>query len=168
MWLGCNFVVWYTNHHRLCSRRKYAWVCDIWPSIFSDTAMSWWRHQMETFSALLALCAGKSPITGEIPAQRPVTRSFDVLFDLRLNKRLSKQWWGWWFETPSRSLWRHCSGSTATVRYDDQNLFGFSGDITLELDILWPSYAIMLVANALAQIRTRTSAVTVLIDSNSI
>ena len=46
---------------------------------------------METFSALLALCAGNSPINGEFPAQRPVTRSFDVLFDLRLNKRLSKQ-----------------------------------------------------------------------------
>ena len=38
----------------------------------------WWRHQMETFSALLALCAGNSPMTGEFPAQRPVTRSFDV------------------------------------------------------------------------------------------
>ena len=42
-----------------------------------------------------------------IPAQRPVTRSFDVFFDLRLNKRLSKQPWGWWFETPAWSLWRH-------------------------------------------------------------
>ena len=41
--------------------------------------------------------------------QRPVTRSFDVFFDLRLNKRLSKQSWGWWFDTPSRSLWRHCN-----------------------------------------------------------
>ena len=64
---------------------------------------------METFSALLALCAGNSPVTGEFPAQRPVTRSFDVFFDLRFNKRLSKQSWGWWFETPSRSLWRHCN-----------------------------------------------------------
>ena len=52
---------------------------------------SWWRHQMETFSALLAFCAGNSPVTGEFPAQRPVTRSFDVFFDLHLNKRLSKQ-----------------------------------------------------------------------------
>ena len=63
----------------------------------------------ETFSALLAICAGNSPVTGEFPAQRPVTRSFGVFFDLRLNKRLSKQCWGWWFETPSRSLWRHCN-----------------------------------------------------------
>ena len=64
---------------------------------------------METFSALLAICAGNSPVTGEFPAQRPVTRSFDVLFDLRLNKRLSKQSWGWLFGTPSRPLWRHCN-----------------------------------------------------------
>ena len=68
----------------------------------------WWRHQMETFSALLALCAGSSPVPGEFPAQRPVTRSFDVFFDLRLNKQLSKQSWGWWIETQSGSLWRHC------------------------------------------------------------
>ena len=44
-----------------------------------------------------------------IPHKRPVTRSFDVFFDLRLNKRLSKQPWGWWFETPSWSLWRQCN-----------------------------------------------------------
>ena len=44
---------------------------------------------------------------GEFPTQRSVTRSFDVFFDLRLNKRLSKQPWGWWSETPSSSLWRH-------------------------------------------------------------
>ena len=65
----------------------------------------WWRHQMETFSMLLAICAGHSPVPGEFPAQRPVTRSFD----LRLNKRLSKQSWGWWFETLSSPLWRHCN-----------------------------------------------------------
>ena len=71
--------------------------------------LSWWRHQLETFSALLALCAGNSPVTGEFPSQRPVTRSFDVFFDLCPNKRLSKQSWGWWFETPSRPLWRYCN-----------------------------------------------------------
>ena len=59
---------------------------------------------METFSALLAICAGNSPVPGEFPAQRPVTGSFDVFFDLRLNKRLSKQSWGWCFETLSRLL----------------------------------------------------------------
>ena len=47
---------------------------------------------------------------GEFPAQRPVTRSFHVFFDLCLNKPYgSKQSWGWWFETLSRPLWRHCN-----------------------------------------------------------
>ena len=41
---------------------------------------------METFSALLALCVGNSPVTGEFPSQRPVTRSFDVFFDLHMKK----------------------------------------------------------------------------------
>ena len=69
--------------------------------------VTWWCHQMETFFALLAICTGNSPITGEFPAQRPGARSFDVFFDLHLNKLFSKQWWGWWFETPSCPLWRH-------------------------------------------------------------
>ena len=64
---------------------------------------------METFSALLAICAGNSPVTGEFPTQRPVMRSFDVFFDLSLNNRWNKQSWGWWFETSSRPLWRHCN-----------------------------------------------------------
>ena len=75
--------------------------------------LSWWRHQMEIVSALLALCAGNSPVTSEFPAERPVTRSLDVFFDLRLNTRLSKQSRGWWFETPSRSFWRHCNAKTS-------------------------------------------------------
>ena len=70
---------------------------------------SWWHHQMETFSMLRAICAWFSSVAGEFPAQKPVMQGFDVFFDLRLNKRLSKQWWGWWFETPSRSLWCHCN-----------------------------------------------------------
>ena len=63
------------------------------------------------------------PLCGEftghrwIPLQRPVTRSFGASFDLCLNKRLSKQSWGWWFETPSHPLWRHC--------YDDLRCAGF-------------------------------------------
>ena len=52
---------------------------------------------------------------GEFPTQRLVTRSFDVFFDLRLNKRLSKQPWGWWFETPSWPLWRQCNGYLAQL-----------------------------------------------------
>ena len=54
-------------------------------AIFLVRSHSWWRHQIETFSALLAICARNSPVSGEFPAQRPVTLSFDVFFDLRLN-----------------------------------------------------------------------------------
>ena len=54
------------------------------------------------------LC-GNSPVTGEFPSQKPVTRSFDVFFDLCLNKRLSKHSWHRRFETPSRPLWSHCN-----------------------------------------------------------
>ena len=63
-------------------------------------------NQMETFSALLALCEGKPPVT----SKRSITPSFDVFFDVRLSKRLSKQLWCWWFETQWLLIWRHCNG----------------------------------------------------------
>ena len=65
---------------------------------------------METFSVSLALCEGKPPVTCGFPSQRQVIRSFDVFFDLRLNKRSSKQLRPQWFETPSLSLWRQYNG----------------------------------------------------------
>ena len=65
---------------------------------------------METFSALLAICVGNSPVSGEFPTQWSVTRSFDVFFDLCPNERLSKHSGGWWFETLSCPLWRHSNG----------------------------------------------------------
>ena len=81
-----------------------SWICCCY------LKSAWWRHQMETFSALLAICAGNSPVPGEFPTQRPVTRSFDIFFDLHLNKLLSKQSWGWWLETLSCPLWRQRNG----------------------------------------------------------
>ena len=51
---------------------------------------TWCRHQMRTLSELLVLCVGNSPVTGELPSQWPVTQLFDIFFDLRLNKPLSK------------------------------------------------------------------------------
>ena len=81
--------------------------------IYMRRIYTWWRHQRQTCSALPALCAGNSPVTGEFPSQRLVTRNFGVFFYLRLNNRgLSKKSWGWWFETPSRPLWRHCNVPT--------------------------------------------------------
>ena len=95
---------WCFSNHSLHRFRKYFVACSI-PSHY----LPWWRHQKDTFSVLLAIYTRNSPVPGNFPAHGPVTRSFDVFVDLRLNKRLSKQSWGWWFETPLRPLWRHCS-----------------------------------------------------------
>ena len=92
---------------------RYMYDCSFYTFLWYN-APSWWRDQMETLSTLLAICPGNSPATGEFPAQRPVTRSFDVFFDLHLNKRLSKQSWGWWLEMLSRPLWRHYNVPIAT------------------------------------------------------
>ena len=69
---------------------------------------TWRRHRMEQFPCHWPFVWG-TPVTGEFPSPRPVMRVVDVLFDLRLNKRLSKQSRRRWFETPSRSLWPHCN-----------------------------------------------------------
>ena len=68
---------------------------------------------METLSASLAICAGNSPVPDEFPAQRPVTRSFDVFFDLRLNKRL----WinGWVINREAGDLRRYRADYDVTV-----------------------------------------------------
>ena len=71
------------------------------------TFMPWWRHQMETFSALLPRCEGNPMVTYGFPSQRPATRSFEVFFDLHLNKQLRKQSIHRWFDKLSRSFWRH-------------------------------------------------------------
>ena len=92
----CSFWVWARLMGEDIIPDKYFTVC---PMVYAYCPFfSWWRHQIETFFALLALCARNSPVTGEYPSQGPVTQSFDVFFDLRLHKRLSKQSWGWWFE----------------------------------------------------------------------
>ena len=83
-------------------------TCSIIVLMTSRPSRAWWRHQMEIFSELLVFCAGNSPVTGEFPAQRPVTRTFCVFFELRLNQQLSKQWRRRWSEIPSRSSWRYC------------------------------------------------------------
>ena len=79
------------------------------PAVGSFFSYSWWRHEIETFSALLAFCAGTSPVTGKFPAQKQWRGALMFSLICTLHKRLSKQSRGWWFETPSRSLWRHCN-----------------------------------------------------------
>ena len=88
--------------------------------LITDQQVMAWCHKFNMmtssngniFHVTGPLC-GEFTGPGEFPSQRPVTRSFDVFFDLRLNKRLSKQPWGWWFETPAWSLWRHRSDKPA-------------------------------------------------------
>ena len=74
-----------------------------------------WKH----FPLYWPFVRGIHRWTGEFPTQR----SFDVFFDLGLNKRLSKQSWGWWFETPSGPLWRHCNVITGFWQQSDSFLF---------------------------------------------
>ena len=71
-------------------------------------SLSWWRHQMETFSVLLSLCAGNSAVTGEFPSQRPVTQSFDF--------SLISAWINNWINNrDARELGRHRAHYNVTV-----------------------------------------------------
>ena len=76
----------------------------VWTLLWHDDIIKW-KH----FPCYWPFVCGihQSCITGEFPSQRPVTQSFDIFFDLRLNRQRSKQPRGWWFETPPNSLWRH-------------------------------------------------------------
>ena len=105
---------------------------------------------METFSALLAICAGNSPVPGEFPTQRPVTRSFDVYFDLCPNKWMSKQSWGWWFETLSCSLWRHRNGTLTQVF---SNYWTGTVAITWLSQYQWSNHAKYVLMNYVKQLK---------------
>ena len=106
---------------------------------------------METFSALLPICVGNSPVPGEFPTQRPVTRGFDVFFDPCLNKRLRKQSRGWWFETLSWPLWRHRNAhfpGSAVLRWilyfefavSQPNVIQNHATVVYKLNQLWPTW----------------------------
>ena len=97
---------WFRARCGLVSAGVSPWhfCCDLVPIRLNSR----WRHQMEIFSALLAICEGNPPIIGGFPSRRPVTRNIDVFFDRRLNKWLSKPRRRW-FETLSHSFWRQCN-----------------------------------------------------------
>ena len=82
-------------------RWKALGPCYIW-SVYDDVIK--WKHFPRDWPFVRGIHH-----SSEFPAQRLVTRSFDIFCDLRLNKRLRKQSWGWWFETASRPLWRYCN-----------------------------------------------------------
>ena len=76
-----------------------------------------------------------------IPAQRPVTRSVDVFFDLRLNKRLSIQSWGWWFETTSRPLLRHCDEKKHLwLAHETRYVVSYMASLSEQAIVLFLSY----------------------------
>ena len=123
-WLRQNVVLtsWWRYHYVMCPLDTLMWrqsngdSLKVTVSQWEMDGYPWWRHHMETFSVLLALCEGNPSVTGGFPSQRPVTRSFAIFFDLRLNKSLCIQSKGRWFDTRLHSLWRHCSGWRMTSR----------------------------------------------------
>ena len=92
---------------------KYSGYADRYTG--KDCTMPWWRHRSRWIPRTKA---SDAEFWCEFPAQRPVTRSFDVFFDLSRNKQLSKQPWGWWFETPSWPLWRQCNATKFLSSHD--------------------------------------------------
>ena len=104
--------------------RRYQWSCIfvivtlffVFTRVREITIVSWWQHQMETFSTLLALCEKNSPVTGEFPSQRPVTRSFGVflryaeitpLYMIRIHRLLVTHWvlWPPNYKNETADLW---------------------------------------------------------------
>ena len=100
--------VWYTQRQILSFLRQRQHGYHFADDIFKFILFMMTSSNGNTFRVTGRMC-GNSLVTGDFPSQRPVTRSFDVFFDLRLNKQLSKQWRRRWFKTPSCSLWRHCN-----------------------------------------------------------
>ena len=94
------------------SRQRLSWL---W------SCVAWWHQddviKWKQFPRYWPFVRGNHRSTVNSPRKGPVTRSFDVFCDLCLNKWLSKQSWGWWFETPSRSLWRHCNVLRDSTRF---------------------------------------------------
>ena len=110
--VGCTYCMEILNHHHLPPLRIYATELKLHTktiTIIGSILSTMTSSNGNIFRVTGPLC-GEFTGPGEFPTQRPVTRSFDVFFDLRLHDRLSKQPWGWWFETPSWSLWRQCNG----------------------------------------------------------
>ena len=112
-WSDTNLIITYTDHSFFVADKA---------GIFSLGVVMMTSSNGHIFRVTGPLC-GEFTGPGEFPTQRPLTRSFDVFFDLCLNKRLSKQTWGWWFETPPWSLWRHCN--VVSYGYDSSILVFF-------------------------------------------
>ena len=130
LWMEVFSLLNYFHMHEsirlLCPAKRRVWYALLYGQV-----LTMHDHQMETFSALLAICEANPPVTGGFPLQRPLTRSFDYFFDRPLNKQSRH----WWFETAFRSLWRHCDGQ---IGYEEQS-------VPLILLVLRPRYLAWLI-----------------------
>ena len=120
--IGCILYFWCHGEKRFCHKTRDTRQAERSPMATCDIKKCYCNSMMSNKKSFLLFFMMTSSngsifgvtghLCGEFPSQRPVTRSFDGFFALRLNKRLSKQSWCWWFETPSRSLLRHCNANT--------------------------------------------------------
>ena len=137
---SCVFFTQLTCATFSVTRRKYSstilmvspsWGCQsrevkraVRPRAITGTYIAGWCHQMETFSALLAVCEGNSPVIGEFPSQRSMTLNFDVFFDLCRNKQLSNSSTRRWFETPLCLLCHYCDDCRNSWQWNNLHLIG--------------------------------------------
>ena len=167
----CTVVATRENISEFYSCEDVAFIMNYLPSLPQDmmTSSNWnifrvTGHLCGEFTGsrwieVLKLWSFLWPVPGEFPTQRPVTRSFDVFLDLRLNKRLSKQSWGWWFETQSWSLWRQCNGEgkntghrwTSHTKASDAELWSFlwsahdqTDEQIIETPVIWDAMALIM------------------------
>ena len=110
--MNCYENIFRINGNPFCCFICWLMIClGEHPSMVAQTTHwnPWWRHQMGTFSAKLTFFEGNLLVTSGFPSKRPAIRSFNIFFDLRLNKRLNKQSRRRRFETPSPLSWLHCN-----------------------------------------------------------
>ena len=114
----CIFLGIYCISPKSCDTFAFmiGWVIALWTADFlilvylCTMATTPCGNQVEFWELMMTSSNGNIfRVAGEFPTQRLVTWSFDGFFDLRLNKGLGKQSGGWWLETPSHPLWRHCN-----------------------------------------------------------
>ena len=115
--LAIGYFIWY--YWQSCSKER---CCDM---------TGFWQNMMTSSNGNISRVTGHMRVEFTrdrwiSPAQRPVTRSFDVFFDLSPNKRLSKHTWGWWFDTPSHPLWYHCNDITDAYRITNTSIVGIA------------------------------------------
>ena len=99
----CNIFFMITSWYSLQMQRGVFFL------LVAQRRFSWWRHQMETFSAILALCAGTLPVQVDSPHKAQWRGALMVSFICTWINNWVKKTRGWWFETPPWSLWRQCN-----------------------------------------------------------